>query len=104
LGPPWLGEAHKIREVQAAAAGREAEIGTGVMVRHGSFTPLSRASRGRRGSQRPTSSVWPTFQVYRAYGQREYPVDPRVRPFQHSRDDEVAAEGAAVAREDRRHR
>ena len=29
-----------------------------------------RASRGQGGSQRPTSSVWPTFRVYRAYRHR----------------------------------
>src|SRR5207245_10860135 len=63
----WLGEGIQIREVQARVSMRKAEIGTGVMVRHGSFTPLSRASRGQRGSQRPTSSVWPTSKVYRAY-------------------------------------
>src|SRR5256885_4855025 len=40
----WLGEGIHIREVQARVSVREAEIGTGVMVRHGSFTTLFRAS------------------------------------------------------------
>src|SRR5580692_7145217 len=40
----WLGEGIQIREVQARVCVREAEIGTGIMVRHGSFTPVSCSS------------------------------------------------------------
>jgi hypothetical protein len=36
----WLGEGLQISEVQARVSAREPEVGTGVMVRHGSSAPL----------------------------------------------------------------
>ena len=40
-----LGEGIEIGEVQSRVPVREPEVGTGIMVRHGSFTPLSASSR-----------------------------------------------------------
>jgi hypothetical protein len=48
----WLGEGVQIREVQAGVSVRETEIGTGIMVRHGSFTPLSCSSAHECGAKR----------------------------------------------------
>jgi hypothetical protein len=46
-----------VGEVQARVSAREPEVGTGVMVRHGSSTPL-------RQMLRTTSATWPAEMVF----------------------------------------
>ncbi len=84
---PWLGKGIQIGEIKARVSTRESKIGSGVMVRHRSFTPLPSSSAPGSGAKFGRENSLTLVSRLRAFPQ--LPSDRRV---------ELGSDGGSMAR------